>query len=128
MSGRALPASPPPARKISLDTLLARTAPAPRPAARPAVRSNIVTEDDSLQPWLGASKADRPTALILPITLIECACGSVQRVCSAYVLARYEANGHSFRYQRAELDATTLALPREKREHHLSIPFCEECF
>lgn len=126
MAGRALPAAAPP-RPISLDNLLARNAPAPR---REHVVSTLNDAFPHVPRHVPSPKAqpDKPTALVLNVNVLTCACGTIHRVPAAYALARYEVNAHSFRYSRADVDADTAALPREVREHHLRIPFCEACF
>lgn len=116
----------PAARPIPLDTLLARHAPAAqRPEARP--RSSPSIQDLRLPAAPPRPAADRPTALILCVTAWRCACGSTGRAPAAYALARYDINGHSFRYSRADT-ADCASLPRETRELTVTVPFCEECF
>lgn len=144
-----LPAAPAP---VSLDALLTRAkainaAPAPRrPRAHVSATTsrNAVLDDDnhplfscrtegsengsSEEASALSSTGDRPVALILPISILHCACGSISRVPAAYVLVKYAANAHAFRFTRAELSDIDRTLPRETREHDLRIAFCEECF
>jgi hypothetical protein len=132
-----LPAAPAP---VTLDALLTRAravaaVPAPRkPRAHvTSATPRTAVLDDNNEPLLSTvptadTGAERPLALVLPVSVMTCACGTVHRVPAGYTLAKYAANAHSFRFSRAELSDADRALPRETREHALSISFCEECF
>lgn len=136
-----LPAAPTP---VSLDAILTRAkavaaVPAPR---KPQPRAHITSATprnaplgDDNRPLLALTDelatdtgSARAVALVLPVSVLTCTCGAVHRVPAAYVLAKYAANAHAFHYSRAELSDADRALPRETREHTLSITFCEECF
>lgn len=106
---------------LPLDTLFARTLPppgrnAPRPAAPTAPRQPIAPAE--------------PRALILVLNCTTCAnCGQRYRAPNRGTLVRYDAIGHehSIQYTRDDV-ARFLHLPRETREHHATVPFCEACF
>lgn len=121
---RTLPAAPPP---LSLDALLARAGAVPQPHTQPRPKAGTTTEAAAT-----ASPPDTPRSLLLTVTVSHCACGASTRHAAPYVLVRYAENSHSFHYRRTDLDTVSpsiiATLPRERRETHVDVPFCEECF
>ena len=116
---RALPAAPPP---IPLDALIARaTTPLRAPAAPSPLPRHISPHAD-----------ETPSALLLSVTISHCSCGASTRHVAPYVLVRYAANAHTVHYRSTGPDAIApsllATLPRERRETHVNVPFCEECF
>jgi hypothetical protein len=115
---------------LSIDQLLNRararaSAPSPRKPPAPRIAEPLLDDTPNIP---AAPPSERPTALVLCVSILTCACGTVHRVPAAYALARYEVNANSFRFSRAELDRDTVGLPRSIREVATSIPFCERCF
>lgn len=70
---------------------------------------------------------DTPEALILVITTSHCECGASYRSPQPQVLVRYAKFQNSVHYRR-ETARAFLALPREIKEHEVTVPFCEACF
>jgi hypothetical protein len=109
---------------ISLDTLVARARPAPRPAPAtpPAPRSYAPP----------AATIEQPRAVVLVTTVATCECGRVHHLPNTSVLVRYDHAGmaNSVHYRRAEVEASAvnMHLPRERKEHAITVPFCEGCF
>lgn len=123
MPGRALPSTAPSA-PLSLDTLAARLVQPDRPAD---TLWQPPRAPQRLTPHVPGAHPDAPQALVLPITVATCAgCHSVTRSPSHYALVRYSLNSYTFRYSRA--DTASDDLPREIREHTVTVPFCESCF
>lgn len=124
MPGRALPSTAP-ATPLSLDTLAARLVQPQRPTEAPWQPPR--TPRPHLPPHVPGARPDTPTALVLPVTVATCAgCHSITRSPSHYALVRYSINSYTFRYSRA--DTASDNLPREIREHAVTVPFCEACF
>lgn len=120
---RILPASPAP---LPLDSLLARAGALAQPHTARPTRPGL---SSSPRP----SHADEtPSSILLPVTVAHCACGSTTRSPAAYVLVRYAENAHTVHYRATGPDAVRpdlfATLPHERRETHVSIPYCEECF
>lgn len=107
------PASLPP---IPLDVLLERNTPRIKHAWQPPT------------PLPRHAPAPVPVASVLWITIATCACCSrAQRQVAPYILAKYAANEHSFRYSRSSVEDIE-HLPREVLEKEVRVPFCEACF
>lgn len=120
---RALPAAP---ALVPLDSLLARAGFAAQPhAARRAAAPQ-------LRPAASPHADERPQSLLLSVTIAHCACGATLRTPAPYILVRYAENAHTFHYTAtgpAAVAPELLAhLPHERRESHINIPYCEECF
>lgn len=122
---RALPAAPPP---IPLDALLARAGAVAQPhtALRPKAGEHRPTAHVS-------PHADEiPSSVLLPITVTNCTCGATTRAPAPYVLVRYAENAHTVHYRATGTDAVKpsllTTLPHERRETHVNVPYCEECF
>jgi hypothetical protein len=126
---RALPARLAPA-PLSLDGLLGNiaSAAAPRPVSVPKRRAALPQPaEPSPIPAAPAAARDRPIALVLWLRHQHCRCGRTHTTAADYTLVKYELNTHSFRYGR-DISPTDDALPRERRETHVDVSFCEECF
>ncbi|SRR6266851_3698412 len=126
MAGRTLPVTTP--APLSLDSLMARVGVREQPHAR---RSAPPSGAPAHAP-LATPRAlrDSPTSIVLQTCISHCACGALHRSPAPYILARYSPNEHSYRYSRADVDndPALASLPREQRELHTNVPFCEECF
>lgn len=106
---------------FTLDTLLDRTRPRPRPSDP---GNGPVAIPHRPRPSLDR---DLPIAMLLVTLVKTCDCGRVHRCPNDYVLAKYSTTEMSFRYSRAQA-SDLLHLPREHQERTLRIPFCEDCF
>jgi hypothetical protein len=127
---RVLPAIPP---TIPLDALLARAGAIAQPHTRTVVPPK--TGEYSLYHVVGSRpthSGDTPISLLLPVTISHCTCGSLIRTPAPYILIRYAPNAHTVHYRATGPDAVSAelaaSLPHERRETHIDIPYCEECF
>jgi len=123
---RALPALN--TAPIPLDALLARAGALAQPhRARPSRHSTFAPS-----PRVSPHADETPRSLLLSVTISHCACGATIRSPAPYVLVRYAENAHTVHYRATGPDAVRRdildAVPREVRETHVDVPFCEECF
>jgi hypothetical protein len=108
---------------ISLDTLIARATPTPRalPASDPA---RVYRPPPP--------RIDPPLAVVLVTTVATCECGRIHRMPNTSCLVRYDTSGmsNSVNFRRADIEGNPafMRLPREHKEHTISVPFCEGCF
>lgn len=70
-----------------------------------------------------------PRALVLPIVICTCECGHVTRNINPSVIVRYDdaAQEGTVHFARRTLARYSM-LPREVKELHCKVPFCEHCF
>ena len=70
-----------------------------------------------------------PKALVLVVIVSRCECGAVHRSPNQNTLVRYDNAGRENSVQFTRRDAARFSmLPREVREHVVSVPYCEACF
>jgi hypothetical protein len=79
-----------------------------------------------------AARIDPPRAIVLVTTVATCqSCGHVYRMPNNAILIRYDDAGlsNSIHYKRADIEHDLFrALPRERKDHAISVPICEGCF
>lgn len=115
-------AKPLPSGPIDFDTLIERaSAPLPRrlPDPPPIPRAPP------------AARIDPPQAIVLVTTVATCSCGRTHRMPNNAVLVRYDEHGlsNSIHYKREDVERDLfMRLPRERKEHSISVPMCEDCF
>jgi hypothetical protein len=70
-----------------------------------------------------------PRALVLPVVVCTCECGNVTRNINPSVIVRYGASASegSAHFVRRSLERYGM-LPREVKELHCAVPYCEACF
>jgi hypothetical protein len=108
---------------IDLETLIDR-------ATRPLPRR--LPDPPPLPRAPPAARIDPPRAIVLVTTVATCqSCGTVYRMPNNAILVRYDDAGlsNSIHYKRADIERDLFrALPRERKDHSISVPICEGCF
>jgi hypothetical protein len=108
---------------IDLETLIDR-------ATRPLPRR--LPDPPPLPRAPPAAHIDPPRAIVLVTTVATCqSCQRTYRMPNNAILIRYDDAGlsNSIHYKRADIERDLFrALPRERKDHAISVPICEGCF
>lgn len=118
-----LAAKPQPPGPIDFDVLVER-------ATRPLPRR--LPDPPPLPRAPPAARIDPPRAIVLVTTVATCqSCARTYRMPNNAILIRYDDAGlsNSIHYKRADIERDLFrALPRERKDHAISVPICEGCF